>query len=129
MEARRLWATLSLLDRQMLDRDGRMAGNVDDVELEATPEGHLVVTGLRAGPGQLARRLGARTFGDWLERAHRQVDHDGTDHSLIPLSRVAEINAEIRLSLDRTELATYHVERWVGDHVIDHIPGAGHAVE
>ncbi|MCU1374569.1 MAG: hypothetical protein JWO68_1855, partial [Actinomycetia bacterium] len=31
--ARRLWATLSLLDRQMLDRDGHMAGNVDDVEL------------------------------------------------------------------------------------------------
>jgi hypothetical protein len=128
-EARRLWATLSLLDRQMVDRDGALAGNVDDVELEARPDGSLVVVGLRAGPGALARRLGARTLGDWLDRAHRQVDHDGSDHTLIPLSRVAQIGADIRLSLDRTEVATYHLERWVGDHVIDHIPGAGHATE
>ena len=60
METRRLWATLSLLDRQMLDRDGRMAGNVDDIELDLTDDGMLVVVGLRAGPGNLVRRLGAR---------------------------------------------------------------------
>lgn len=124
-----MWATLSLLDRQILDRDGRMAGNVDDVELERTPDGGLVVVGLRAGPGALARRLGARRLGDWLDRAHRQVDHDGVDHTLIPLGRVSEIGSDIRVSLDRTELATYHLERWVGDHIIGHIPGADRAAE
>jgi hypothetical protein len=129
METRRLWATLSLLDRQLVDRDGRMAGTVDDIELEATPEGTLLVIGLRAGPGALARRLGARRLGDWLDEAHQRVDADGRDHTLIPLSRVADIGATIRLSLDRTEVATFHNERWVGDHVIGHIPGADHAAE
>jgi hypothetical protein len=129
METRKLWATLSLLDRQLLDRDGAMAGNVDDVELERTPDGTLLVTGLRCGPGALARRLGARRLGDWLDRAHRQVDHDGADHTLVPLRNVAELGAAIRLSLDRTELASYHYERWVDDHVISHLPGARHAAE
>lgn len=129
MKTRRLWATLSLLDRQLLDRDGKMVGKVDDVELEATPDGTLVVTGLRAGPGALARRLGGRVLGDWLDHAHRAVDHDGHDHTLIPLARVAELGATIRVSLDRTEVATFHLERWVGDHVIGHIPGASHAAE
>ena len=129
METRRLWATLSLLDRQLLDRDGRMAGNVDDVELELSPDGSLVVTGLRAGPGALARRLGARRLGTWLDRAHRQVDHDGHDHTLIPLRHVADLGSAIRLSLDRTDVATFHLERWVDDHVISHIPGARHAAE
>ena len=128
-DARRLWATLSLLDRQLVDRDGNLVGKVDDVELEATPDGGLVVAGLRAGPGALARRLGARTLGDWLDRAHRQVDHDGTDHTLVPLGRVADIGSSVRLSLDRTEVATFHAERWVGDHVIRHLPGSGHATE
>jgi hypothetical protein len=126
MEARRFWATLSLLDHQLVDRDGRMAGNVDDVELDATPEGTLVVTGLRAGPGALARRLGARRLGDWLDKAHRQVDHDGHDHTLIPMRHVADLGPAIRLSLDRSEVASFHGERWVDDHVISHIPGAGH---
>jgi hypothetical protein len=126
VETRRLWATLSLLDRQMLDRDGRMAGNVDDIELDLTDDGMLVVVGLRAGPGNLVRRLGARRLGDWLEKVHRQVDHDGHDHTLVPLRHVAELGPAIRLSLDRTELATFHTERWVADHVIGHIPGARH---
>jgi sporulation protein YlmC with PRC-barrel domain len=128
-EARRLWATLSLLDRQLVDRDGDMAGKVDDVELEMTSTGHLLVIGLRSGPGTLARRLGAPTLGGWLERAHRQVDHDGADHTFIPLSRVGAIGARIRLSLDRTEVATFHLERWTSDHVIGHIPGADRAAE
>lgn len=129
MRTRRLWATLSLLDRQLVDREGAMAGKVDDVELAETPEGTLVVTGLRAGPGALARRVGARVLGDWLDRAHRGVDGDDRDHTFIPLARVADIGAHITLSLDRTEVATFHNERWVEDHVIAHIPGAAHEVE
>lgn len=31
---RRVWAVLELLDRQLVDRDGRLVGKVDDVEFE-----------------------------------------------------------------------------------------------
>jgi hypothetical protein len=126
---RRLWANLSLLDRQLVDREGQLCGNVDDIELERTPEGALIVTGLRSGSGALARRLGACRLGDWLEHAHRGVDEDGRDHTIIPLRHVADIGSDVKVSLDRAELASEHTERWVRDHIIDHIPGAQHEAE
>jgi hypothetical protein len=127
--ARRLWANLSLLDRQLVDRDGALCGNVDDVELASTAEGALMVVGLRSGSGALVRRLGARRFGDWLERAHKGVDDDSRDHTVIPLARVADIGNHVTISMQRDELASEHTERWVRDHIIQHIPGAEHAAE
>ena len=122
---RALWAHLHLLDRQLVDRDGRLCGNVDDLELEER-DGVLWVTGLRTGAGSLMRRIGARTFGAWLEQVHRGVDPARADHTLVPVGRVGDIGDHVTLSLDRTEVATWHGERWVADHVIAHIPGSGH---
>ena len=58
MAGRILEAGLHLLDRQLIDRDGRLAGKVDDLELEV-PEGGgpPVVTAILAGPGALSRRV------------------------------------------------------------------------
>jgi len=126
MSGRRFWAHLHLLDRQLVDRDGRLCGNVDDLELEWR-DGRLWVSGLRTGAGSLARRLGARVLGAWLDQVHRGVDPERADHTFIPLRHVADLGDHVTLSLDRTEVATWHGERWVADHVIAHIPGSGHA--
>ena len=42
-----MWAVLELLDRQIVDRDGTLAGKVDDLEFELPdePDGLPVVTG------------------------------------------------------------------------------------
>ena len=48
---------LHLLDRQLLDCDGRMLGKVDDVELLETPFG-LAITAVLTGPAALLDRLG-----------------------------------------------------------------------
>ena len=111
--ARHLWAALALLDRQIVDRDGYLAGKVDDVELEER-DGALLVTGLLVGRGALARRLGLRAF----ERGEPGV---------VPLARVADIGDHVTVSLGREELATFEGERWVGEHVIGRVPGADHA--
>ena len=128
-EGRHLWAGLHLLDKQLIDREGALCGNVDDLELEETTEGSVFVIGLRSGAGALAARLGARVLGRWLEKMHRGVDPDHADLTLIPLARVDEIGPHVKLSLDHTEVASWHTERWVADHVIAHIPGAEHAPE
>lgn len=129
METRRLWAALHLLDRQLVDRNGRLCGNVDDLELEQAGDGSLLVTGLRTGGGSLARRLGAGVLGVWLDQMHRGVDPQRADHTFIPLRQVTRIGDHVELSLDHTDVATWHGERWVRDHVIDHVPGARHAGE
>jgi hypothetical protein len=58
MRGRVLEAGLHLLDRQLIDADGRLAGKVDDLELEIpSGGGPPVVTAILSGPGALSRRL------------------------------------------------------------------------
>jgi len=60
-----------ILDHQLLDRDGRRCGNVDDLELAGEPGGDLVVVAILSGPGEFRRRLPrvARPLAWLLERA------------------------------------------------------------
>jgi sporulation protein YlmC with PRC-barrel domain len=58
-------AALHLLDRQVVDVDGRMVCNVDDLELTETAGGDLAVTGLLVGPAALVPRFSGR-LGGWL---------------------------------------------------------------
>ena len=126
---RRLYLSLHLLDRQLVDRNGGLAGKVDDVELEEGDTGRLYVTALLAGPGVLAQRMGRRRFGPWVQRTLQRV-MDGTPAmARIPIARVTGIGNHVDLAVDREELATFAGERWVQDHVISHIPGSRHAPE
>jgi sporulation protein YlmC with PRC-barrel domain len=119
------YAGLHLLDRQMVDREERDCGNVDDLELDER-DGRLRVTALVAGPGVLLRRLGGRRLGTWLERFIAK-DPDSAEHpAVIPFTKVSDIGSRITLAVDAEELATARTERWVRDHVIAHIPGSSH---
>ena len=80
MAGRVLDAGLHLLDRQLVDKDGRLAGKVDDLEL-TFPEGGgpPQVTAILAGPGALSRRIGGR-FGSWLEAVANRLRDGDDDH-------------------------------------------------
>jgi hypothetical protein len=133
--ARVLDAALELLDRQLIDRDGRLAGNVDDVELtlpDGWPErrtGELpAVTALLSGPGVLAERFGGSLGRGWAA-LHKRL-HPGTSgEGRIPLAMVRDIGSAITLSISRNDLASDRMEIWFRDNVIAKIPGAGHAAE
>jgi sporulation protein YlmC with PRC-barrel domain len=121
---RTLYVALKLLDRQLLDRDGRRCGKVDDLELEPIGDSDvLYVTAIRTGPGALLIRLGARRAGAWLERVAALSAPDDADRGRIPIQRVREIGNHLSLSLEAGELSSAQGERWVRDHVISHIPG------
>ena len=124
-EARRMWAALKLLDRQIVDREGRLAGNVDDVVLERDGD-RFVVTGLRSGPGAVVYRAGSKRLGRWLQRLHVELeDPDG----IIPFASVSKVDNHVTVALDADELASERSEIWARDHVISHIPGNRHASE
>jgi sporulation protein YlmC with PRC-barrel domain len=63
-------AVLHLLDRQVLDVDGRMVCKVDDVEL-VDDDGDLMLTGLLAGAAALVPRFGGRLGDRALRHWHR----------------------------------------------------------
>ncbi|MEY2420704.1 MAG: hypothetical protein QOI95_771 [Acidimicrobiaceae bacterium] len=135
MAARIIDAALELLDRQLIDRDDKLAGNVDDVEITlpenwpANESDELpVVTALLSGPGVLAERLGGRLGRGWAE-FHRRI-HPGTAGlGAIPVAQVREIGSAIRLAVARDQLPSDRMEDWFRRHVIAKIPGAGHAPE
>ncbi|HEX8860581.1 MAG TPA: hypothetical protein VGC06_16115 [Actinomycetes bacterium] len=72
MAGRVLDAGLHLLDRQLRDKDGRLASKVDDLEFSFPEGGPPHVTAILAGPGALARRLGGR-LGAGLEGAANRL--------------------------------------------------------
>lgn len=48
-----------IVDHQLIDRDGRRCGNVDDLELAGGPGEELVVAAILSGPGMFRQRLPA----------------------------------------------------------------------
>src|SRR4051794_22967369 len=119
--------SLDLLDRQLRDRDGVECGKVDDLELGRDDDGTLWLTAILSGPGVLWYRLGRRRLGSWVQRAYRRAGApDDADRTRIPIELAANIAANVDLAVSRFDLASHASERWVGDHVIGHIPGHDH---
>lgn len=128
---RRLWAALHLLDRQLLDRSGRMAGCVDDLELTEADDGSMFVSAILSGPGILAPRLGAGRFGRWRRRSQQlwAAEEGRSDPTRIAFGRVRTIDSHVTLAADADDLASSDTERWARDHIVGRLPGSAHAAE
>jgi sporulation protein YlmC with PRC-barrel domain len=120
---------LQLLDRQVLDRDGRLVCKVDDLELEPGPDGVPVVTAILVGPRARGPRIGGR-LGQWVTAlASRLAASPGTDPLRIPFRAVTAVHSAVDVGRSRDELDVDPLERWVERHVISRLPGSGHAGE
>jgi sporulation protein YlmC with PRC-barrel domain len=120
-----LEAGLHLLDRQLVDRDGRLTGKVDDLELELpSGGGPPLVTAILAGPGALGRRIGGR-LGTLVEEAADRLRDGRPRPARVPFAVVKRIGSAIELSVPRDELETNRLEAWTRDHLIGRLPGAG----
>ena len=123
-DATRLYLGLHLLDRQILDVDGRQVSNVDDLELsdDDTP----VVSAILCGPAAYGPRLGGR-LGKWIVAIHRRLVRQ--EPVRIPWAYVARIHSAIDLNTTRRDAGTTALDDWVRVHFIGRIPGAGDARE
>lgn len=129
---RRIDAALGLLDRQLVDCDGRLAGKVDDLELtrpDGPGDGPPVVTAVLAGPGALAHRLGGHA-GRWLESVHARL-HPSSEPgpARVPFGVVKCIGSAVELTVAKRDLGLTRFEDWVRDHLVGRIPGARRAPE
>ena len=123
---RELLLALQLLDRQIVDRDGRLAGKVDDVELTVPDDGRPpVVTALLTGQGALADRLGGRLGRFAAIVSRRLVVASGDRPGRVPLTAVAEVGNHVTVALDTEDVPNHAVEAAVRDGIIGHIPGSG----
>ena len=99
-------AVLHLMDRQVVDVDGRAVCKVDDVELVETDAGALIVTGLLAGPAALVPRFGGR-LGAWALERWRLLGlqwADRTEPYRIDLDDVERLGSAVELRRARRGL-------------------------
>jgi hypothetical protein len=123
---RELLLALQLLDRQIVDRAGRLAGKVDDVELTLPDDGGPpVVSALLTGRGALADRLGGRLGRFAAVVSRRLAVAPGDRPGRVPMTAVAEVGNHVRVGLDAADMPNHLVEDAVRDGIISHIPGAG----
>jgi hypothetical protein len=128
---RQVWAVLELLDRQLVDRDGRLVGKVDDVEfvIDDDPDALPRVSALLAGLGALANHIGGDTGAALAAAERRLAERRDRQPSRVDIAVVREIGSAIDLDAEGEDLDTNRAERWARDVIIDKIPGAGHAAE
>lgn len=103
---RRLDADLHLLDRQIIDSEGALVGNVDDLELTEHDDGRLEVTGLLVGAAALVPRLGGR-HSDRVLKAWRKINvqwRDSDRPGWISMDDIAHLDSAVRLSRPRPGL-------------------------
>jgi len=120
-------AGLALLDRELLDVDGRPVGKVDDVRFAEDPDGGPPrLEALLVGPQALGPHVGGRV-GAWMAAIARRVSgHDGP--LAIPVEQVAEVDASVHLHLPVRHLDRVRdLEHWLRDHLIGRLPGARRA--
>ena len=126
---RRLDAGLHLLDRQIVDAGGRLAGKVDDLELVEREDGPPYVAAMLSGPGALSRRIGGR-LGAWFESVQARLrTGDEAGPARISFGVVSRVDTDVHVMVPRRDLPSAAGERWARVHVVDHIPGAAHAPE
>ena len=96
-------AVLQLLDRQLVDSEGALAGKVDDVELTQSPDGTLRVTGILVGVPAWLPRTGPRQGTWWLEWWRRLgvTRAERTTPGRIGIERVAELDQDVTLDGER----------------------------
>jgi sporulation protein YlmC with PRC-barrel domain len=114
---------LHLLDRQVVDRDGKMICKVDDVEFDRGADGNLYVAAILVGPRALGRRFRGR-LGRWVHGIGERLATG--DMPRLDMSLVSEIGSAIKLGAARKDLDAAPFEDWVQEKIISRIPGSHH---
>lgn len=112
-----------VLDKGLLDRDGRRCGKVDDLLLELEPDGELRVVGVVSGPLAFAQTLGPL----WraVSRAvHRLLGVANPRPVEIPWTSVDAVDFVVRLSVSRREAGLEELADAVRRRIVSRIPGA-----
>jgi hypothetical protein len=130
-------AALRLLDRQVIDSDGALVCNVDDLEIDVPAIGAPRVVALLTGPGVLGPRIGG-FLGRWIVATWQRLSPTADPKpGRIDVHLIADIDSAIHLAVPRHRLAELAdgdlgidgFEQWARSVVIGRIPGAGHDPE
>ena len=106
-----------VLDKQLLDREGRPFGKVDGIVVEVRDGAPPRVTALETGAAVQLARLPAP-----LRRWARPLAR-GARTTPIPILAVAGVGKDVMVDIDATLTPAWRIERWLAERVFAHVPG------
>jgi sporulation protein YlmC with PRC-barrel domain len=112
-----------LLDRQIMDADGRPVGKVDDLEFAEQDDGSApVLSAILCGPMAFGPRLGG-PFGLWWLSVARRLRPDADPSPVrISFDQVKSVDRkQIRLTTSGEE--SQRMRRWTRTKIVARIPG------
>jgi sporulation protein YlmC with PRC-barrel domain len=107
---------LRVLDRQLLDKNGRRCGNVDDLAIEGGPGEEPEVVAILVGPGYWPQRAG------WIGRLAGWIG--GGRRVRVAWSDVDKVDSAVELTREATELGLGRGDDRLRPY-FERIPGAG----
>ena len=107
---------LRVLDRQLLDKNGRRCGNVDDLAIEGGPGEEPEVVAILVGPGVWPQRAG------WIGRLAGWIG--GGRRVRVAWRDVDKVDSAVELTREATELGLGRGDDRLRPY-FDRIPGAG----
>ncbi len=106
-----------VLDKRVVDRNGRDMGRVDRVVLRVCPDQPPAVTGIEIGPSALARRLG-RWTGCLAEALECAFGINEGRPVQLPVSQIRDVDTHVHVGVAIGETAAAAIEqrlrRWIG---------------
>jgi sporulation protein YlmC with PRC-barrel domain len=110
----------TVLDQQVIDRNGIPMGRVDGIVLQLRAGNPPRVARLVVGGPTLLRRISStlaeRWRGRWGPEEQRGLE--------VPWSKVIKVGIEVKVDLDAEKTPALAWERWVCERIIGRIPGA-----
>lgn len=111
-----------ILDNQVVDREETKMGRVDGLVLELREGQPPRVDHIEMGGVVLARRLSPR-LERWVDGWRRRFGVRKVARYKVPWSAVLELNSyHLKLDVAALDTPNFDWERWLRDHVIEHIP-------
>jgi len=119
----------TLLDQEVVDRDGERIGRIDDLELEIPAGGGPPeIVGLYVGAQALGRRIGGWT-GRAMEVIADRLREPGGEPgpACVDAALVSEVQPMVKLDAAFADLPVAGLERWLARNFVARLPGAGDA--
>lgn len=113
-----------VLDKQLVDRRGRLMGKADGIVLELREGAPPRVVAIEQGGVTLGRRLGPRCA-RWMRALAQAFAITDGEPRRYPFTAILDVGRDVRLDLDAEECGAWAWERWLRTHVVARIPGSG----
>jgi sporulation protein YlmC with PRC-barrel domain len=112
-----------LLDKQLIDRDGKKLGKVDGVVIQISDATKRPrITHVELGSIVLARRIGSR-FGRFWEAIAIGIGGDSAKPFRISYQKLQLRTIDIQVALARKDTPVDNWQSWLRSHLIARIPG------